>query len=391
MCIEFEALGGGFLKTYDFDSNTRRDPVPYRKTKATETICYTFDNAKPSHCIADKTCPYNITEPLIVASRITRFPEIDLSFDGWKDPIPNGANSSRASGIDMYEISVYGVSNGTVSTNKANLAFSKKINSSTKNIRFTLSSGEPNLYCVNLAVKDIADNVQYARRFFLFDNVSRISVNAENSFTVTTASSALNFRWQTHHNNICIEWKDHFYNKWYLANSFLDKIKSNSEINGTYEQIDGILPVTGTKNIYGIIAFYFSSSLNNGQTTSEKLVPYFPKQSYCESFPLRDGQTHTLYIKAVDIMNNSYIENRTVHIDRTVPHINNIGLMKNGTKRLFVHNDIDLSKMKLSFDALDPHSGLRNIEWIFGTLDSGLVLGSQVNPPNIIDKVCCLR
>jgi hypothetical protein len=61
--------------------------------------------------------------------------------------------------------------------------------------------------------------------------------------------------------------------------------------------------------------------------------------------------------------------------------------MKNGVKSLFVHNDMDLSKMNLSFDALDPHSGILNIDWTFGILDSGVILGFQKNGPVHIEKV----
>ncbi|XP_053405466.1 uncharacterized protein LOC128558962 [Mercenaria mercenaria] len=42
----------------------------------------------------------------------------------------------------------------------------------------------------------------------------------------------------------------------------------------------------------------------------------------------------------------------------------------------YVHDSKDLSKMKLSFETFDPHSGIRSIEWSFGTNDVGQHLGS---------------
>jgi hypothetical protein len=83
-------------------------------------------------------------------------------------------------------------------------------------------------------------------------------------------------------------------------------------------------------------------------------------------------------IHSIDIANNSFIENRTVHIDRSVPHINNIWLVKDGYKVLFVHHMTDLSKMQLHFEALDPHSGVRQIEWVFGNTITELTSGSLI-------------
>ena len=111
-------------------------------------------------------------------------------------------------------------------------------------------------------------------------------------------------------------------------------------------------------------------------------MPDFTNQTICKSFDLKDGETYTLRIRAVDIVNNTFSESRVVHIDRSPPHIHNIGLIKNGIKHLFVHDQTDLSKMNITFAALDPHSGLLNIEWWFGLSDYGSELGNGTTKPN---------
>ncbi|XP_041349352.1 uncharacterized protein LOC121368680 [Gigantopelta aegis] len=68
-----------------------------------------------------------------------------------------------------------------------------------------------------------------------------------------------------------------------------------------------------------------------------------------------------------DVMKNRIQENVTVHIDHTVPDINNMWLVRNKNRELYVHNSRDLSDMVLEFDASDPHSGIYSVEWFLGT------------------------
>jgi hypothetical protein len=87
---------------------------------------------------------------------------------------------------------------------------------------------------------------------------------------------------------------------------------------------------------------------------------------------MRDGEKYTFKLIAEDIVNNSFIENRTFNVDRSAPVIEDIWLTKDGEEQIFVHDSTDLSKMKLSFKAFDPHSGLRSIKWSFGTDENQL-------------------
>ena len=88
------------------------------------------------------------------------------------------------------------------------------------------------------------------------------------------------------------------------------------------------------------------------------------------------GDSLALKINAVDIAGNSYNEERAIHIDGSPPVIENIGLVKDGYRQLSVHDHVDLSKMNLEFDAYDPHSGIKTVEWSFGILDYSDVVES---------------
>ncbi|XP_062620625.1 uncharacterized protein LOC134282208, partial [Saccostrea cucullata] len=74
-------------------------------------------------------------------------------------------------------------------------------------------------------------------------------------------------------------------------------------------------------------------------------------------------------------MDNTINETIAVHIDTSVPDIVEMYLIKDGVRHLFVHNSTDLSRMKISFRALDEHSGLNSIEWMLGTSPDGGELG----------------
>ena len=365
--------------------------MPYLKTQKTKEVCYRLDNGAPQHCFYTNTCKQ---QPLEIDRRITRSSLLHVFFSGWFDPIPTGGNIAHASGIQSYEIRVLEVPPSKPSLNvdvTSKPLFLKTVNSSVNNMDINLNvSDRPALYCVLLEVKDVADNVQQARRFVLYDNTTFIEPMPDRQFLVISASKDTNFTWQTHHNDICIDWKDYFYNKFYYYNELLNPIDSdrNGLITGIYDQFDGTLPKSGTPNVYGIIKYKFSWALNGARLSKEMTVTNFRNQTYCQHFLVKDGDTYTLNIRAIDIANNSYDESRTVHIDRSAPHIENIWLRKGDYKTLFVHNDKDMSTMNFYFEAFDQHSGIRNIDWSFGITDAGHELATGSESVNRINKVC---
>ncbi|XP_053396792.1 uncharacterized protein LOC123551182 [Mercenaria mercenaria] len=390
LCLEFEALAGGYLKSKNLITHTVSAAVPYQKVRGTREICYRFDNTAPIHCKDIGKCNQ---DPVQLQSRITRSAVTSVSFNGWEDPEPSGGSSVHASSIESYQITVNEVppSTGNLKVDYLTNVYTNKVEFDEKNMLLNLTSDKPRLYCITLEVKDKADNVRQARQFLLYDNTSFIETRESKPFKITSASIQTKFKWQTHHHDICLSWKDHFLNRYYLDNALLNPIEPapHGLITGIYEQNSGVLPVSGTKNVNGIVKFMISWSLNGGHPTSEIVVPEFQNQSYCNDFDVKDGQTYTIAVRSIDIAGNTYKENRTVSIDRSVPHINNIWLRKDGYKTLFVHHETDLSTMQLYFEALDLHSGIRMVQWAFGITDPGTELSTgsiSVVVPN--EKSC---
>ncbi|KAH3774605.1 hypothetical protein DPMN_175987 [Dreissena polymorpha] len=384
LCLEFEAKAGGYLKSIDTRAYTHitSRPVPYTKVTKQRTVCYIYDNAPPEHCSKSGSCS---SEPLTLQRRITRSALSMVQFNGWLDPVPSEGASETASSIESYQITVNEVpsSNDSLKVDYTKNTYTRKVlSSAVHEMELNLTSNSPRLYCITLEVKDIADNVRQSRRFMLYDSTSFIETWKDNPYKFDSASKETNFTWQTHHNDICLNWTNYFINMFYLQNKLLNKIESEPDgiITGVYEQTTGLLPVGGTPNVHGIIEYYVSWKLNNGAFTVEQLVPNFLNQRFCTNLNIADGQTYTFNIRAVDIVDNSFNESRTVYIDRSPPHINNIWLKKDGYEMLYVHNSTDLSKMQMTFDALDPHSGLHKIKWEFGIAVTSTVLTTGYLP-----------
>ncbi|XP_060565943.1 uncharacterized protein LOC132724974 [Ruditapes philippinarum] len=377
LCLQFRVDAGGYLKSKNIITHTTSDAVPYQKVRNTRELCYKYDISPAMHCREKGHCSYY---PIQFESRVTRSTDIDVRFIGWFDPVPSGGKSNQASSIESYQLTVNEVTVSThnIQVNYLSRVYTKKVDFNTKRISLNLTSEKPRLYCLTLEVKDVADNVKQARRFILYDNSSFIETWDDKPFYVTSASIQTNYKWQTHHHDICLNWKDHFLNRFYFDNPLLDPIapEPHGLVSGIYEQNDGLLPVSGTPNVYGIVQTLVSWTLNDGSPSTEIKVPNFQNQSFCKDLKVKDGQTYTIFIRSIDIANNTFIENKTVHIDRSVPHINNIWLVKDGNKVLLVDTMTDFSKMYLQFEALDPHSGVRQIEWAFGNTTTELTSGS---------------
>ncbi|XP_053380183.1 uncharacterized protein LOC123553221 [Mercenaria mercenaria] len=366
LCLEFEAYAGGYLKSKNLISQTVNNAVPYKKVRSTNTICYIYDNISPRHCREEGTCH---TEPLRIERPITRSPFNKVIFTGWKDPIPTDGSTTRVSGIERYTVYV----NEVIST-KGHLRvdystmYIKTLKSTDTDAAIYLKPDKPTLYLVKLEVKDFADNVQQARRFLLYDDVSFIEAREEVPLIVNTASRLSNYSWQTHQ-TICLSWKDHFLNRFYVGDELLSPIESDQDglFSGVYEQTTGLLSIYGTPNVYGIIKFLVSVYINGKQHLSAIESPDLQNQSYCRKFSVKDGDECIFMIQPVDIAGNTYTENVTVFIDQSEPEIE----FRNLSNLIDRHETIELPSFhKIEFGARDPHSGVRNIVWTFGIANS---------------------
>ena len=358
----------------------------YEKTSSSSLVCYRFDDSPPRHCLETNSC----STTLLLETRVSKTTKVYLDLRGWEDVIPPTGTLEHASGIEHYGVSVHEV-HGTDDPLQVGLEsiFSQTVDAITSGISFDISSDEPRLYCVKLEVKDYADNVRQARRFFLYDESTNITTNPHKSFYVSSARHVTEFQWQAANKRICLDWKDYFYNQFYLNNNLLGPIAPDPHgfINGIYEQTSGTLPVTGTANVAGIITFLFSFTRNAGSYSTETEAPNVLDQQFCSDIDTTDGDMLTLRIRAQDIIGNSYAEGRLLYIDGSPPVAEIIGLEKDGYRQLSAHDHLDLSKMNLEFNAFDPHSGIKTVEWTFGTMDYSDVVDSGTIVVSVVEKV----
>ena len=292
--------------------------------------------------------------------------------------MPMGGTPNTTSKIESYEIRVNEVlpSKGIHKVDYTTNLLSMKVNHTVTEMTLNFTIDKPHLYCLTLEVKDVANNVRQCRRFILVDRTTFIETHPDRVFQFTSGSPDTGFAWQTHHSDICLSWKEYFFNKFYFDNELFNGVEPapHGLISESYEQINGTLPVSGTPNVHGIVNYMVSWKLNDRLFVPEIKVPDFLNQTFCKLLPVNDGDTYIFNVRPVDIVGNTYNESRTLFIDQSVPQITDMWLEKDGYEQLFVHDSTDLSMMKMTFDAFDPHSGLLQIHWRFGIADTSTEL-----------------
>ena len=377
LCMDFISFGGGFFieKFYD---GTLSNKKQYAVAKSNREVCFRYDSSQPIHCKESKKCS---SDPLHLINRITSEENITIWFTGWFDPYPFGGRQIQASGIKHFEISVHKMSSAgnTIRMEDGNIhtqTIPSESSITRANVNFPYG---PALYGISLTVVDNVNNYKKARSFVYYDNSSKLMIDHHYKLTFDSASSETNYTWQTNHGNICLTWVDRYYNDHnvHLSSNVLRPIERGYHgfYDGIYEQTTGVLPVTGTTNVHGIIDFKFKYALKNGKFSASQSVQNFTSQKLCKLITTKDGESYTFEIQAIDLTSKTLKEQTIVHIDASVPDINNVWLVKNGHRQLYVHNSTELSKMDIEFDVLDEHSGIFSIHWIFGTTPKGTELG----------------
>ena len=364
LCVEYEARGGGYLKAKDRRNNKILPPVPYAKNIRNRQVCYLFDDVPPAHCSATRSCTF---EPMHLNERISRNSVHTVTFRGWSDPVPPGGSVSQ---IEQYEIRVNEVipSKGTNKVDYSANVLSLKVNNVTTEMTLNLPSDKPHLYCVTLEVKDAADNVRQCRRFILIDDKSFIISAHNQQFRFISAAPETDFTWQTQFGDICVSWKEYFFNSFYRDNPLFNGIEAAPRglITGTYEQIDGKLPVSGTPNVHGIVKFMVSWKLNNGPFSPETEMPDIMNQTFCKSLLLVDGYMYTFKIRPIDIVGNTQSDGRRVSFDSSRPSVRNLCLRNETTSNSCSSFITNQKPLLLEFEAGDSHSGVKRLRWSFG-------------------------
>jgi len=362
--------------------------VPYRKIETIRDLCYIYDSVKPRHCKEIKSCSY---DPLILSSSATTNRTIIVDFPGWEDPTPVGGANFLASGIESYHITLHHVKNSGNNLLMNPASISSSLNG-TKSVVLQLPEQDPALYAIVLEVKDVANNVRQARSFFLYDNSSRIlHRNDKRLYAYTTSNETLN-EWQTHHENPCVSWKERYYNNNFAYFNSLTKIlpELQGHITGIYEQISGVLPLTGTNNVNGITEFKYEvfkimKPYTLMSVSSSQSLPNVQDQQICLPVTPEDGDNYFFFLNVRDVVGHAYNEYFNFHIDASPPTITNIEMVRDQ------HSQMDSSTKELSylqFDAYDEHSGLLNVLWELHKKDPAVKLANgAVSVIRILENV----
>ncbi|XP_061166364.1 uncharacterized protein LOC133175283 [Saccostrea echinata] len=367
LCYTFKATGKGYLQT-----TALHDPLKllqrryYNETVATRDTCFWFDNLKPVHCKVTGECK---DLEIIQMNSITKSPVVTIGLEGWKDSDIFKGKRINASGIRQYEVSVYSIG-GDDALLQADLSADKsntKKSDTSEPLHIEITSC--GLFEIHLEVVDNSGegNVQIARRFVLFDNCSNVQKNPNKNLFIATADINSNRTWQTQKRKLCFDWTGRFFNTLHKKTNLLKPIKRKSTIAEDYEDNDYPLPRNGTANIDGIVELNFTITLNGKKRIVNQRHENVLIQKHCASLPLKDGDSVTVDVVATDIMGNFNSDSTTVFIDTSVPEITNMGLNKGDFRGLFVHNTIELSKMKMILTIRDVHSGIKSIQWYLGT------------------------
>ena len=225
---------------------------------------------------------------------------------------------------------------------------------------------QPHMFALYLWALDSTQespNYRIARRFVLVDNTSDVVTNDNYTMVVTTAYELADFEWQVELAPIIVRWAGRFYNTWHVHTNLLLPIRtddnSSMAITGVFEQETGELPVTGTDNVDGVVEFqyrYYKISEGDDEEIEWTAVPDPLSQTVTLStLSIADGDTVSISIKAIDVMNNTLDDDIIVYVDSSPPTIDEIYLVKDGYRYLFVHDSTDLSEMNMTFVAYDAH------------------------------------
>ena len=192
---------------------------------------------------------------------------VDLEMIEWTDPIPTGGDTKNTAGILEYEVIAYEVVAQASETLPVSTSMKVEVRQADPITSITLPD-QPMLYELHLVVKDLALNYKEARAMIYYDSSSQILLNEANQMNSGSATEVTDYVWQTNNGPVNWRWDGFFYDDYLIVHNILKPIQLDAtRWDGVFDQQDGWLPTTGTKNIDGIIIFQYY------QADDEDFVP----------------------------------------------------------------------------------------------------------------------
>ncbi|KAK3603166.1 hypothetical protein CHS0354_042998 [Potamilus streckersoni] len=341
--VEFTAKSGGYRKLVNLNNPTVIWHTQYYLGQTdTKRIVFKFDFEVPNHCsenISVVGCsPGDL--PLRIENEFTKSP-INISWGGWAD---------NMSGMKRYHIEVFKLSpdayNNLVESTPLSPIYSDDVNHTLNNIYYyTYIPRESGMFSVLLQASDMANNSKIARRLFLYDPFSNISLNEEEDSKLFVASAVpeTGYIWQTAKNGtnteITVEWTNHFANKFISDGKWLNKVEDypiqfqDIERDGILRSLKFVYPglddnegertMKEKPNKNGVHGFEVNTVFTD--ETSEPANGWVSinglNERYTISENLRDGRTVRFWVRAYDVLGNRKTDNTEVHFDSTPPRL----------------------------------------------------------------------
>jgi hypothetical protein len=213
---------------------------------------------------------------------------------------------------------------------------------------FTFTPTVPGVYSWILEANDWANNSAYARRFVIYDPVSSVTSDPTHKLYVTSGNPLANYEWQNADpSSISITWKNHFVNTQHENGKYLNRVThftpclsdggdrdGYKRINDSRDDTEGKRTRDAIPNERAIIRYdvgYFAGR-------DQLIAPSYQKENlkYNEtslnislSQQLSDGLSHTIWVKAYDILGNTKEERIVVHYDSSEPSVGTATLQRN--------------------------------------------------------------
>jgi hypothetical protein len=391
ICHYFKPIGSGFVNIVNLVDMSGPVQHFYDETETDAEKCFRFDFVSPDHCRNQN--PPCALDPLDIGERVQRHRSITAVFQGHFDPPPPG-NVTGPSLIQKYLVQVHQVQ-VNANSQKVNSGADQKyeVLAGTEVLEFEIDPiTSPMLYSIYLHIVDTARNARIMRRFVLIDNTSSLALDDENPLKPISASPSTGYRWQVNLRPIIVNWVEHFYNDWFIHTNHLLPIEPDKHVEGIFDQIEGTLPVNGTPNVHGIISFNYKfdkwSPTSNQSSTYQEIPDVIAQQVVLTELQIEDGDTVEVSVLAEDINGNTIDDSFRVFVDSSPPILQNLWLVKDGYKQLFIHTSKDLTEMDFVFEAFDPHSSLKTVKWTLGTTPKGSDIGKGALPVVKLNTTC---
>ncbi|CAH1250571.1 Hypp8876 [Branchiostoma lanceolatum] len=393
--VAMSAKVGGFFTYHDFDTRQSHNRYFTDGPYATEAsgAKWKYDSTTPLHSGTFQQM-LDVGDPFTKQSPTARW-------SGWGD---------TGSGIQSYHMAIYRMdgSQGDTLRESFTAMYEATLESSVGEYAINMAGQDPGVFSAVLVVEDASGgnevgNLKRARRFFIFDDSSDITVDHDaglaevGNMWLSSALEETDYVWQSNlDEEIVLQYQDHFIQHTHHNGNFLNGIREYPQLDNDYDDVDTTersrQPIV---NEQGIVTFETSVHVDHaGGTTKEPgtWTDVDDLHAGTQTFTIarEDGDTVTVYTRATDIVGNQQTDEVSIHVDSSPPIIEDFWLEKNGVEGITVHNSRELYDCLVKFTAYDIHSGLYTISWrLVDMFDESIVHGNGDLAVQVEEEASC--